>query len=112
MSSREDRELGLTREIPRRDFVGGVLRGGAGAWLGGTISLAYGLGFGVGVDDVPVRPCVAPPAAGRDGCVDARLSRAPAGRRNTSPTSSASMSTSGFSARSCAAVTPYRRAIP
>jgi spermidine dehydrogenase len=33
MSAREDRELGLRRAIPRRDFVGGVLQGAAGAWL-------------------------------------------------------------------------------
>jgi spermidine dehydrogenase len=41
MATREDRELGLTRRIPRRDFVGGVVAGAAGAWLGlGGESLA------------------------------------------------------------------------
>ena len=34
MTTREDRELGLTRWIPRRDFIGGVAAGAAGAWLG------------------------------------------------------------------------------
>ena len=35
-------------------FIGDHVRQthGAGAWLGGTISLAYGIGFGVGVDTV------------------------------------------------------------
>jgi len=33
MPSREDVDLGLTRRIPRRDFVGGFARGAAGAWL-------------------------------------------------------------------------------
>ena len=33
MTTREDRDLGLTRPIPRRDFVGGVAMGAAGAWL-------------------------------------------------------------------------------
>jgi spermidine dehydrogenase len=34
MTTRDDRELGLTRRIPRRDFVGGMALGAAGAWLG------------------------------------------------------------------------------
>ena len=35
MTTREDRDLGLTRRIPRRNFVGGMAMGAAGAWLGG-----------------------------------------------------------------------------
>ena len=34
MSTREDVDLGLDRPIPRRDFVGGIAMGAAGAWLG------------------------------------------------------------------------------
>jgi spermidine dehydrogenase len=34
MSTREDRDLGLFRRIPRRDFIGGLAAGAAGAWLG------------------------------------------------------------------------------
>jgi len=34
MTTRDDRELGLTRRIPRRDFVGGMALGAAVAWLG------------------------------------------------------------------------------
>ena len=41
MSTREDVDLGLERKIPRRDFVGGIAMGAAGAWLG-----PQGLAFG------------------------------------------------------------------
>ena len=55
MATREDRELGLTRRIPRRDFVEGVARSAAGAWLGSA-----GLPFVGQVPGLPTEPY--PPA--------------------------------------------------
>ena len=55
MATREDRALGLTRRIPRRDFVEGVARSAAGAWLGRA-----GLPFVGQVPGLPTEPY--PPA--------------------------------------------------
>jgi spermidine dehydrogenase len=53
MATREDRDLGMTRPIPRRDFIGGVAAGAAGAWLG--------LGEGLAAAPEAVRTPEAPP---------------------------------------------------
>jgi ABC-type amino acid transport substrate-binding protein len=53
MATREDRDLGMTRPIPRRDFISGVAAGAAGAWLG--------LGEGLAAAPEAVRTPEAPP---------------------------------------------------